>query len=101
MSAKKARAAKRNAEKRWAKVRRAKARAEAKAAQEAASREAPAKRGMASMSPWKGLDDEPKVVPVRVEKMPGRNAKCPCGSGRKYKQCCGLSPKNPTSPRGI
>ncbi len=28
-------------------------------------------------------------VPVRVEKKPGRNEPCPCGSGKKYKKCCG------------
>ena len=28
-------------------------------------------------------------APVTVEKAPGRNAPCPCGSGRKYKKCCG------------
>ncbi len=27
--------------------------------------------------------------PVAVKKRPGRNDPCPCGSGRKYKQCCG------------
>lgn len=27
--------------------------------------------------------------PVRVEKKPGRNAPCRCGSGKKYKRCCG------------
>jgi len=26
--------------------------------------------------------------PVRAEKAPGRNQRCPCGSGRKYKHCC-------------
>ena len=35
----------------------------------------------------------PEVVqkrePVRVEKTVGRNEPCPCGSGKKYKQCCG------------
>ena len=30
-----------------------------------------------------------KREPVRVEKTVGRNEPCPCGSGRKYKQCCG------------
>ncbi|HNJ08571.1 MAG TPA: SEC-C metal-binding domain-containing protein [Plasticicumulans sp.] len=25
---------------------------------------------------------------MRVER-PGRNEPCPCGSGRKYKHCCG------------
>ena len=32
-------------------------------------------------------DTEPQV-PVRVTKV-GRNEPCPCGSGRKYKKCCG------------
>ena len=27
--------------------------------------------------------------PVRVEKKVGRNEPCPCGSGKKYKNCCG------------
>ena len=27
--------------------------------------------------------------PKRVEKKVGRNDPCPCGSGKKYKQCCG------------
>ncbi|MBR4724214.1 MAG: SEC-C domain-containing protein [Lachnospiraceae bacterium] len=26
---------------------------------------------------------------IRVEKKPGRNDPCPCGSGKKYKHCCG------------
>ena len=26
---------------------------------------------------------------VRVEATPGRNDPCPCGSGKKYKKCCG------------
>ena len=29
-----------------------------------------------------------KASPKRVAKI-GRNDKCPCGSGKKYKQCCG------------
>ncbi|MEQ8200347.1 MAG: preprotein translocase subunit SecA [Syntrophomonadaceae bacterium] len=29
--------------------------------------------------------------PVHVEKKIGRNDPCPCGSGRKYKKCCGRS----------
>jgi preprotein translocase subunit SecA len=28
--------------------------------------------------------------PVRVDKKVGRNDPCPCGSGKKYKQCHGL-----------
>jgi len=26
---------------------------------------------------------------VRQERKVGRNEPCPCGSGKKYKQCCG------------
>jgi hypothetical protein len=29
------------------------------------------------------------AVPVRCEPKIGRNAPCPCGSGKKYKKCCG------------
>ena len=27
--------------------------------------------------------------PIKAEKVPGRNDPCPCGSGKKYKNCCG------------
>jgi len=27
--------------------------------------------------------------PIRVMKNPGPNDPCPCGSGKKYKKCCG------------
>ena len=30
-----------------------------------------------------------KQQPVSVEELPGRNEACPCGSGKKYKQCHG------------
>jgi len=30
-----------------------------------------------------------KVEPIRADKEPGRNDPCPCGSGKKYKKCCG------------
>ncbi|MDP4266479.1 MAG: preprotein translocase subunit SecA [Bacteroidota bacterium] len=33
--------------------------------------------------------EKEKAVPVRVEKKVGRNDPCPCGSGKKYKQCHG------------
>ena len=36
-----------------------------------------------------GGEDTPKRKPVTVEKKIGRNDPCPCGSGKKYKQCCG------------
>lgn len=29
-----------------------------------------------------------KPQPIRREKLPGRNEKCPCGSGKKAKKCC-------------
>jgi preprotein translocase subunit SecA len=32
----------------------------------------------------------PKVQPVRVEHKVGRNDPCPCGSGKKYKNCHGV-----------
>ena len=33
--------------------------------------------------------EQRKTQPVRVEKKVGRNEPCPCGSGKKYKQCHG------------
>ena len=30
-----------------------------------------------------------KEVNIRDEKKIGRNEKCPCNSGKKYKHCCG------------
>ena len=35
--------------------------------------------------------EEQKVQPVRVEKKVGRNDACPCGSGKKYKNCHGIN----------
>ena len=39
---------------------------------------------------WIYVDGETNLKgdPVRVEKI-GRNQPCPCGSGKKYKKCCG------------
>ena len=34
-------------------------------------------------------EDTPKRKPAKSEKKVGRNDPCPCGSGKKYKQCCG------------
>ena len=39
-----------------------------------------------------GADDEPlppPVEPIKADAKPKRNDPCPCGSGKKYKQCCG------------
>ena len=32
-----------------------------------------------------------KQQPILVGAKTGRNEKCPCGSGKKYKSCCGLT----------
>ncbi len=29
--------------------------------------------------------------PAKASATPGRNEPCPCGSGRKYKKCCGTN----------
>ena len=39
-----------------------------------------------------GEDEEPlppPVKPIHTEQSVGRNDPCPCGSGKKYKKCCG------------
>ena len=33
-----------------------------------------------------------KRAPVKADKKVGRNDPCPCGSGKKYKACCGANP---------
>ena len=38
---------------------------------------------------WKTLG--PKVETLRKEVTPGRNDPCSCGSGKKYKKCCGAN----------
>lgn len=30
-----------------------------------------------------------KPKPITVDAKPERNIQCPCGSGKKYKHCCG------------
>jgi preprotein translocase subunit SecA len=34
-------------------------------------------------------ENQAKAKPVRTGPKVGRNDPCPCGSGKKYKQCCG------------
>lgn len=49
-----------------------------------------AKKGYQKQLP--GEDENPlppPVEPIRSGEKPGRNEPCPCGSGKKYKQCCG------------
>ena len=36
-----------------------------------------------------GSGKKEKATPVKKDKKVGRNDECPCGSGKKYKQCCG------------
>jgi uncharacterized protein YecA (UPF0149 family) len=35
------------------------------------------------------LDDDEQALPVQQPAKIGRNDPCPCGSGKKYKKCCG------------
>ena len=36
-----------------------------------------------------GPQQQQRMEPIRVEKRAGRNDPCPCGSGKKYKNCHG------------
>jgi preprotein translocase subunit SecA len=49
---------------------------------------APRDRGLVAAGPAGAEAGEAKE-PVRVEPKVGRNEACPCGSGKKYKRCCG------------
>lgn len=52
-----------------------------------------------TLEEWLNVFDEEKLKSivkdfkrskiVHAEKKPGRNEPCPCGSGKKYKNCCG------------
>lgn len=52
-----------------------------------------------TLKAWEGIFSEEKIMQiikdfkrskiVHKEKEPGRNDPCPCGSGKKYKKCCG------------
>jgi preprotein translocase subunit SecA len=39
-----------------------------------------------------GTDTPVKRKPIRNDKKVGRNDPCYCGSGKKYKNCCGANP---------
>jgi preprotein translocase subunit SecA len=39
------------------------------------------------------LKKTPKVEPIHKDKETKRNDPCPCGSGKKYKKCCGAEEK--------
>jgi preprotein translocase subunit SecA len=34
-------------------------------------------------------DESVNIEPIRTGPKIGRNQPCPCGSGKKYKKCCG------------
>ncbi len=54
------------------------------------SREAPRREQVAKPVTASGSGDGTvKKEPVKVGKKVGRNDPCPCGSGKKYKHCCG------------
>jgi hypothetical protein len=42
-----------------------------------------------SRSPFPPLPSELRVDPLRAPERVGRNQPCPCGSGKKFKKCCG------------
>lgn len=54
-----------------------------------------------TLKAWEGIFSEEKIMQiikdfkrskiVHKEKEPGRNDPCPCGSGKKYKKCCGAN----------
>lgn len=46
--------------------------------------------------PLPGNGFRPRPLP-----MPGRNDACPCGSGRKFKRCCGSGPAPPGLDSGV
>ncbi len=49
----------------------------------------PRSEDVAEDSEQKGASPRQKQEPIHVEKTVGRNDPCPCGSGKKYKKCCG------------
>lgn len=50
--------------------------------------EAPKREKVAEETATSG-DESVKKTPAKAIKKPGRNDPCPCGSGKKYKKCCG------------
>ncbi len=49
------------------------------------------RREVAKITGTNSGGEEVKKSPRRVEKKVGRNDPCPCGSGKKYKKCCGIN----------
>jgi len=46
-------------------------------------------RRVQSQAASRDTREQQKTAPIRAEKTVGRNDPCPCGSGKKYKNCCG------------
>lgn len=44
---------------------------------------------VAQITGYDNVHENKKTGPVKVTKEAGRNELCPCGSGKKYKHCCG------------
>ena len=51
-----------------------------------AGQESPVSQGLSDQEPESGVSHSPYR---RDEIKVGRNDPCPCGSGKKYKKCCG------------
>ncbi len=49
----------------------------------------PPKREKVAQETGTSGDQTVKKTPQKAVKKPGRNDPCPCGSGKKYKKCCG------------
>jgi preprotein translocase subunit SecA len=45
----------------------------------------------AVMNDGEGEETDESLKPIIAQKKPKRNEPCPCGSGKKYKNCCGRS----------
>ena len=43
----------------------------------------------AASTDTRGPQQQVNRIPIRKDKMPGRNDPCPCGSGKKFKNCHG------------
>ena len=50
-----------------------------------------AREAMMQLNLQDNVDIDAPQEDVRPEKKIARNDPCPCGSGKKYKQCCGKS----------
>jgi preprotein translocase subunit SecA len=44
---------------------------------------------LAALAATGDSDDDDPIEPYRAPVKVGRNELCPCGSGKKYKKCCG------------